>query len=80
MQIRGTPFDEVTDSFLNHFLEKIMNNKLLSVRAYLIEANYYLTERNPERAHEYLKNALDILDGKRVGDFEESFLENLRNY
>lgn len=57
-----------------------MNNKLLSVRAYLIEANYYLTERNPERAHEYLKNALDILDGKRVGDFEESFLENLRNY
>lgn len=56
-----------------------MNYKLLSIRAYLIEANYYLTERNPERAHEYLKNALDILDGKRVGDFEESFLENLKN-
>lgn len=51
-----------------------MDNKLLSIRAYLIEAKYYLGESNSKRALDYLEDALGILEGRKLGDFEEGFL------
>lgn len=52
-----------------------MNNKELSVWAYLNEAENYLEEGQYERALDYILNARDILAGDRLGDFEDEFLE-----
>lgn len=52
-----------------------MNAKDLSIRAYLIEVMDALRECQYERAMNNTKIALDILSGKRKGDFEENFLK-----
>ena len=56
-----------------------MDNKLLSIRAYLIEAKFYLCESDYVRALDYLQNALDIVDRKRLGDFEDGYLKEITN-
>lgn len=52
-----------------------LTDKELSYRAYLIEARDNLENRLPERALEYILNALDIVTGIRYGDFEYGFLK-----
>ena len=52
-----------------------MNKRDLSIRAYLIEAKYYLSESNYKRALEYIEDAQAILEGRKNGDFEDEYLK-----
>lgn len=53
-----------------------INKRDLSIRAYLIEAKYYLNENNHKRALEYIEDAQAILERKKIGDFEDDYLKN----
>ena len=53
-----------------------MNKRDLSIRAYLIEAKYYLGEDNQKRALEYIEDAQAILERRGKGDFEDDYLKN----
>lgn len=52
-----------------------MNDKELSIWAYLNETVFYLEDGQYERALDYILNARSILSGDRYGDFEDGFLE-----
>lgn len=53
-----------------------MNKRDLSIRAYLIEAKYYLGEGNHKRVLEYIEDAQAILERRQIGDFEDNWLKN----
>ncbi|HGQ4895531.1 TPA: hypothetical protein ACL0FW_000184 [Streptococcus pneumoniae] len=55
-----------------------MDKHDLSIRAYLIEAKYYLGESNNKRVLEYIQYALDIVEGTRIGDFEDEYINQYR--
>ncbi|HGP8164951.1 TPA: hypothetical protein ACL0JQ_000908 [Streptococcus pneumoniae] len=55
-----------------------MDKRDLSIRAYLIEAKYYLGESNNKRVLEYIQCALDIVEGTRIGDFEDEYINQYR--
>ncbi|HGS0569650.1 TPA: hypothetical protein ACL7Z2_001948, partial [Streptococcus pneumoniae] len=57
---------------------KDMDKRDLSIRAYLIEAKYYLGESNNKRVLEYIQYALDIVEGTRIGDFEDEYINQYR--
>ncbi|HEU3982999.1 hypothetical protein V2O22_00325 [Streptococcus pneumoniae] len=55
-----------------------MDKRDLSIRAYLIETKYYLGESNNKRVLEYIQYALDIVEGTRIGDFEDEYINQYR--
>lgn len=55
-----------------------MTKKELSVWAYLNEAVFCLKNGQDELALNYTLDAREILEGKRIGDFEDEFLDSLR--
>ncbi|HGS0513662.1 TPA: hypothetical protein ACL7Y3_002065, partial [Streptococcus pneumoniae] len=66
--------------FISKFRKEVkdMDKRDLSIRAYLIEAKYYLGESNNKRVLEYIQYALDIVEGTRIGDFEDEYINQYR--
>ncbi|HGP7905126.1 TPA: hypothetical protein ACL6VU_000397, partial [Streptococcus pneumoniae] len=68
------------NKFISKFRKEVkdMDKRDLSIRAYLIEAKYYLGESNNKRVLEYIQYALDIVEGTRIGDFEDEYINQYR--